>query len=167
MFEVLNPVLIGVGLEVGLVLASACPKISLRDNASRSDSFSCEISVTVPTLNREIPNLFNMAEPTNAEIQERFESAGGNLESDVLAELQSIMRLHSIDVEELWYKWESYSMKMGSDDLKLNIETARALKKDVQDGLERDSRSKQHLQSNKRAVATPRSAASNGDVFGM
>ena len=62
-----------------------------------------------------------MAEATNAEIQERFESAGGNLEDDVLAELQSIMRLHSIDVEELWYKWESYSMKMGLDDMKLNI----------------------------------------------
>ncbi|KAH7342607.1 DNA polymerase-like protein alpha/primase associated subunit [Rhexocercosporidium sp. MPI-PUGE-AT-0058] len=108
-----------------------------------------------------------MAELTNPEIQERFESAGGKLEDDVLAELQSIMRLHSIDVEELWYKWESYSMKMGSDDMKLNIETARALKKDVLDGLERDSRSKQHLQSNKRAAATPRSAASNGDVFGI
>ena len=108
-----------------------------------------------------------MAEATNAEIQERFESAGSNLEDDVLAELQSIMRLHSIDVEELWYKWESYSMKMGLDDMKLNIETARALKKDVQDGLERDNRSKQHLQSNKRAAATPRSAATNGDVFGM
>ncbi len=108
-----------------------------------------------------------MAEPTNEEIQERFASAGGNLEPDVIAELQSIMRLHSIDVEELWYKWESYSMKMGSDDMKLNIDTARALKKDVQDGLERDSRSKQHLHSNKRAGATPRAVNSNGDVFGM
>ncbi|PBP18211.1 DNA polymerase alpha/epsilon subunit B [Diplocarpon rosae] len=74
------------------------------------------------------------------------------------------MRLHSIDVEELWYKWESYSMKMGSDDMKLNIETARALKRDVQDGLERDSRSKQHLHSNKRAGATPRAVTNNGDV---
>ncbi|KAI9051479.1 hypothetical protein LZ554_004525 [Drepanopeziza brunnea f. sp. 'monogermtubi'] len=108
------------------------------------------------------------AEATSTEIQERFASAGGaNLEADVLAELQSIMRLHSIDVEELWYKWESYSMKMGSDDMKLNIDTARALKKDVQDGLERDSRSKQHLHSNKRAGATPRAVTSNGDVFGM
>lgn len=108
-----------------------------------------------------------MAEATSAEIQKRFASAGANLEADVIAELQSIMRLHSIDVEELWYKWESYSMKMGSDDMKLNIETARGLKKDVQDGLERDSRSKQHLQSNKRAGGTPRAVTSTGDVFGM
>lgn len=111
--------------------------------------------------------LNNMAEATKEEIQERFASAGANLEPDVIAELQSIMRLHSIDVEELWYKWESYSMKMGSDDMKLNIETARALKKDVLDGLERDNRSKQHLQSNKRAGATPRAVNSSGDVFGM
>ncbi|KAI6708269.1 hypothetical protein JHW43_009198 [Diplocarpon mali] len=108
-----------------------------------------------------------MAEASNTEIQERFASAGANLESDAITELQSIMRLHSIDVEELWYKWESYSIKMGSDDMKLNIETARALKKDVQDGLERDSRSKQHLHSNKRAGATPRAVTNNGDVFGM
>ncbi|KAK6584869.1 hypothetical protein PZA11_003093 [Diplocarpon coronariae] len=103
-----------------------------------------------------------MAEASNTEIQERFASAGANLESDAITELQSIMRLHSIDVEELWYKWESYSIKMGSDDMKLNIETARALKKDVQDGLERDSRSKQHLHSNKRAGATPRAAGWTG-----
>jgi DNA polymerase alpha subunit B len=107
-----------------------------------------------------------MAESIDAEIQERF-SASGTLEPDVLAELQSIMRLHTIDVEELWYKWESYSMKMSSDSIKLTIDTARALKKDVQDGLERDSRGKSHLQSNKRAAATPRGATGNSDVFGM
>lgn len=119
------------------------------------------------TAAKEHHDLSKMAETTHAEIQERFAPAGANLEGDVLAELQSTMHLHSIDVEELWYKWESYSMKMGQDDMKLNIDTARALKKDVQDGLERDSRSKQHLHSNKRAAATPRAANSNGDVFGM
>jgi DNA polymerase alpha subunit B len=102
------------------------------------------------------------------EIKERFAPAGTEIEADVLAELQSIMRLHSIDVQELWYKWESYSMKMGADDMKLNIETARALKQDIQDGLERDNRSKAHLLStSKRGGATPRNVASNGDVFGM
>ncbi len=111
---------------------------------------------------------FNMAESTYQELKERFAPAGAELEPDVLAELQSIMRLHSINVEELWYKWESYSMKMGSDDMKLNIDTARSLKKDVQDSLERESRSKAHvLNSNKRGGATPRNVQSNGDVFGM
>jgi DNA polymerase alpha subunit B len=109
-----------------------------------------------------------MAESTETEIKERFAPAGTEIEADVLAELQSIMRLHSIDVQELWYKWESYSMKMGADDMKLNIETARALKQDIQDGLERDNRSKAHLLStSKRGGATPRNVASNGDVFGM
>ncbi|KAE8451469.1 hypothetical protein EG329_003542 [Mollisiaceae sp. DMI_Dod_QoI] len=109
-----------------------------------------------------------MAESGDAEIMERFAPAGAELEPDVLAELQSIMRLHSIDVQELWYKWESYSMKMGSDDMKLSIETARALKRDVQDSLERDSRTKAHvLHTNKRGGATPRNVTSNADVFGM
>ena len=109
-----------------------------------------------------------MADSIDAELVERFSSAGTELESDVLAELQSIMRLHSIDVQELWYKWESYSMKMGSDDMKLNMETARALKQDIQDGLEVKSRTKSHLlNSNKRGGATPRNVTSNDDVFGM
>lgn len=102
------------------------------------------------------------------EIKDRFVPAAcAELEEDVLAELQSIMRLHSIDVQELWYKWESYSMKMGADDMKLNLDTARALKNDVQDGLERENRSKTHLQTNKRGGATPRNVGSGGDVFGM
>jgi DNA polymerase alpha subunit B len=109
-----------------------------------------------------------MSEATIDEIQERFAPASKEpLEADVLSELQSIIRLHAISVDELWYKWESYSMKMGLDDMKLNIETANALKKDVQDALERESRSKAHLQTNKRAGATPRSGTSNGDMFGM
>ncbi|TVY50602.1 DNA polymerase alpha subunit B [Lachnellula cervina] len=108
-----------------------------------------------------------MADSAEA-IRERFVPAAcPKLEDDVLSELQSIMRLHSIDVQELWYKWESYSMKMGADDMKLNIDTARALKKDVQDGLERESRSKAHLQTNKRGGATPRNVSNSGDVFGM
>jgi len=58
-------------------------------------------------------------------------------------------------------------MKMGMDDMKLNMDTARALKQDVQDGLERENRSKAHLQTNKRGGATPRNVTNNGDVFGM
>jgi DNA polymerase alpha subunit B len=109
-----------------------------------------------------------MAESTDAELRERFAPANPDMEADVLTELNSIMRLHSIDAQELWYKWESYSMKMGSDDMKLNIETAKALKEDVQSGLERENRTKAHgLNSNKRGAATPRNVTSNGDVFGM
>lgn len=110
-----------------------------------------------------------MEDTTEIELKERFASAGGDLEADVLGELQSILRIHSIDAEELWYKWESYSMKMGgADDLKLNFDTARALKKDVQEGLERENKGKAHLaSSNKRGGVTPRNVTSNSDVFGM
>lgn len=126
-------------------------------------------STPTPTIS---PEAFPKSLPTMADsaeaIRERFVPAAcPELEDDVLSELQSIMRLHSIDVQELWYKWESYSMKMGADDMKLNIDTARALKKDVQDGLERESRSKAHLQTNKRGGATPRNVSNSGDVFGM
>jgi DNA polymerase alpha subunit B len=113
-----------------------------------------------------------MADPTIEELNELFASAlTAALEPDVLAELQSIMRLHSIPPQELFYKWESYSIKMGGDDMKLNIDTARALKKDVQDGLERESRNKAHAHARttekRGGGATPRNIANSGDVFGM
>jgi DNA polymerase alpha subunit B len=110
-----------------------------------------------------------MADMEDADLQdlkERLAPVGAELEPDVLAELQSIIRIHSIDVQEIWFKWEAYSMKMGAEDLKMTIETARALKEDIREGLERENR-KQHLQSNKRGGATPRNVSSNGDVFGM
>jgi DNA polymerase alpha subunit B len=109
-----------------------------------------------------------MADSTVEELNVLFAVPGTELEPDVLMELQSIMRLHSIPPQELFYKWESYSIKMGSDELKLNIDSARALKKDVQDGLEREIRGKAHVRSaDKRGGATPRNVSNNGDVFGM
>ncbi|KAG9246491.1 DNA polymerase alpha subunit B N-terminal-domain-containing protein [Calycina marina] len=109
-----------------------------------------------------------MTDATDAELRGRFSSANANIEPDIMAELKSIMRLHSIDTQELWYKWESYSMKMGSDDMKLNIDTARALKESIQSGLERENRNKAHVQSSgKRGGAAPRNIVSGSDVFGM
>jgi len=109
-----------------------------------------------------------MTETPDLELRERFSSASAEIEPDVLAELNSIMRLHSIDPQELWYKWESYSMKMGSDDLKLNIDTVRALKENIQGGLERENRNKAHVMSSgRRGGVTPRNVNNGGDVFGM
>lgn len=109
-----------------------------------------------------------MAEPADAQLQELFSSPNSNLEPDVLAELTSIMRLHQIDPQELYFKWEAYSMKMGGDEVKLNIDTARGLKQHVQDGLERENRSKaQSLNSTRRAAATPRTVTNTADVYGM
>ena len=90
------------------------------------------------------------------------------LTPDVSGELQSILRLHSLTPQELSYKWESYSIKMGLDQANLDVNTARAFKKDLQEMLERDSRGKAHVRSvDKRgAYATPR-AGKGDDVFGM
>ncbi|CAI7654170.1 unnamed protein product [Penicillium pancosmium] len=103
-----------------------------------------------------------------AELNELFAASyPEGLPNDVLAELQSILRVHSISAEELFYKWESYSMKMG-EDTKLNLDTVRGFKKDVQEALERESRAKSGRQADRRtaAVGTPRAAAGN-DMFGM
>lgn len=110
-----------------------------------------------------------MAETDIEELNALFATPGKQLEPDLLAELQSIMRLHEIPPQELFYKWESYSIKMGGEDMKLDMTTARALKQDVQDGLERESRNKAHVRraDNKRSAQLPRAGAHTGDVYGM
>lgn len=105
------------------------------------------------------------------------------LESDVLGVLESILRLYSITPQELFYKWESYCLKMGvgggaangdDNEVKLDLNTARMFQKDVRDGFE-----KGHQQSNQKntgrglerkgangITATPKPNG-GGDVFGM
>lgn len=102
------------------------------------------------------------------ELNELFASSyPDGLPKDVLTELQSILRVHSISPQELFYKWESYSLKMG-EETKLNLETVRMFKRDVQDTLERESKGKNARNTEKRSIviATPRATA-NADVFGM
>ena len=91
------------------------------------------------------------------------------LPTDVLGELQSTARLHSLSPQELFFKWESYCIKMGSQETKLNYDTVREFKKDVQETLERETRGKTHMRGSERKSvhATPRPAAKNDDVFGM
>ncbi|KAL1999223.1 hypothetical protein VTN02DRAFT_4869 [Thermoascus thermophilus] len=95
--------------------------------------------------------------------------APDGLPQDVLAELQSILRVHSISPQELFYKWESYSLKMGAEETKLNLDTVRAFKRDVQDNLERESRGKGHLRTaeKRNGVIAVQRAAATTDVFGM
>ena len=90
------------------------------------------------------------------------------LPPDVSGELQSILRLHSITPRDLSFKWESYTMKMGTEQTKLDLATARAFKKDLQEALERESRGKAHIRivDKRGAYATPR-AGKGDDVFGM
>ncbi|KAL2269003.1 hypothetical protein VTJ83DRAFT_3849 [Remersonia thermophila] len=104
---------------------------------------------------------------TLAELRQRFAPASGQLEPDVAAELQSIMRMHQLSVQDLYFKWESYGIKMGMDDFKASIDTLRAFKQTLQDDLERSARSHPAVKSERRSAPTPRVAKSGGDVFGM
>lgn len=105
---------------------------------------------------------------TEEELRSYFAPADGEIRPEILAELESMLRLYSISPQELFYKWESYSIKMGADDTKLDLKTSRNFKKDIQDALERESRVKSAAKSaEKRGVAaTPRHGGSS-DVFGM
>ena len=116
-----------------------------------------------------------MAALSADELNELFSQGGGGkpLEQDVVSELQSISRLHQLSAQDLFFKWESYCIKMDMDgNARLSLDAARALKQDIQGALERSNRSHQAQQlraGEKRAVGTPRTAvkSNGGDVFGM
>lgn len=110
-----------------------------------------------------------MADNT-VELNETFSIPGQlTLPSDILSELQSIIRLHSISTQELFFKWESYCIKMGSEETEMNFPTVRAFKKDIQETLERETRGRGHMRSveKKATHATPRAAVGNVDVLGL
>ena len=99
-----------------------------------------------------------------------FSPTGDGLDPSVLEVLESVQRLFSISPQEIFYKWESYCLKMGSEETKLDLDTARMFQKDVQDNFERNAQQGKPMgraSEKKTAVsATPR-GVTNGDVFGM
>jgi DNA polymerase alpha subunit B len=101
------------------------------------------------------------------ELNERFAIPNEELAPEIMTELLSVIRIHDLPPEELSYKWESYCMKMGAE-TKLDLKTARDFKKDLQEILEREARTKAAKGTEKRTVAaTPRHGASGGDAFDM
>ncbi|KAK5137305.1 hypothetical protein LTR08_000275 [Meristemomyces frigidus] len=102
-----------------------------------------------------------------ANTQEFNNAFSTELPADVATEFQHIARLLDLDAQEVFFKWESYVMKMGVQNIKLDTKTVRDFKKDLQDALERESRAKGHVvhTTAKKAAATPRGGG--GDVFGM
>lgn len=110
-----------------------------------------------------------MAEADIQELNERFGTGDKPLEHNVLVELQNIMELHSLSPQDLFFKWESYCIRMDMDEMKLSVETLGALKQHLLDALEQSNRSHQvQIKTEKRVGATPRAAVKNGgDVFGM
>lgn len=110
-----------------------------------------------------------MAEADLVELNEQFGAPNKELQPDVVSELRSIMRIHSLSAQDLFFKWESYCIKMDMDGNNLSVESLRALKQDIQDALERSNRTHQvHIKTEKRSAGTPRSnVKSGGDVYGM
>ncbi|KAK6952197.1 hypothetical protein Daesc_006730 [Daldinia eschscholtzii] len=110
-----------------------------------------------------------MAETDLAELNEQFGTPNKELPPDVVSELRSIMRIHSLSPQDLFFKWESYCIKMDMDGNNLSVESLRALKQDIQDALERSNRTHQvHIKTEKRSIGTPRNIAKgSGDVYGI
>lgn len=94
----------------------------------------------------------------------------GELPPDVLGEFLSICRLHNIDGEDVGWKWDSYCWNMRPDETTPNLETVRAFKKDVQERMDRESRSKPRAygaNTSKPAQRTPRAAKGSADAMGL
>ncbi|KAK3899846.1 hypothetical protein C8A05DRAFT_36525 [Staphylotrichum tortipilum] len=109
-----------------------------------------------------------MADDALAELNQRFGVGNKALEPDVVAELQSCMRVHHLSAQDLFFKWESYGLKMAMDDFRPSLDNVRAFKQNLLDDLERSNRSQAHIKTEKRVGATPRAAKGAGaDVFGM
>ncbi|KAK8017586.1 DNA polymerase alpha- subunit B [Apiospora rasikravindrae] len=111
-----------------------------------------------------------MADADVQELNERFAVGDQQLEPDMLAELQSIMRMHSLSVQDLFFKWESYCIKMDMDEMRLSVENLRSLKREIQDALERENRDRQAhvVKTERKTGATPRTTIKNnaGDYLG-
>ncbi|KAH8148332.1 uncharacterized protein LAJ45_07433 [Morchella importuna] len=95
-------------------------------------------------------------------MDEDLTSHFGPLPADVAPELQAMLPLHNISAEELFYKWESYCMKMGPD-TRPTPDTVAAFRKDVRDQLEKEvrarSRTQQHQTPARRKPTVPAGGA--------
>lgn len=108
-----------------------------------------------------------MADDAFDELTERF-GGGKPLHPDVVATLRSIMRLYELSVEDMWFKWDAYCIKLDTDGTNASLEALHAFKQDLQDQLERSNRTQVQVKTEKRVGATPRTVAkSNTDYMNM
>jgi DNA polymerase alpha subunit B len=110
-----------------------------------------------------------MATDHSAELAERFQLPSTSNGLAVLAELQSIIRIHGTDPEDLSFKWESYCMKMGAEETKLDLKTAKDFKKDLQEQLEDKMRGKPNgnIPERRAFTGTPRTGMTSSDMFDL
>ncbi|CUS09023.1 unnamed protein product, partial [Tuber aestivum] len=106
-----------------------------------------------------------MDSSTSEAVAEKF----GKPAPEVLGELESILRIYGISDEELFFKWEAYCIKMGSENTKLNLDTVLAFKKDVQELFEKEmkSRTRLHGANTSRPVARTPRVKNTGDHVGF
>jgi DNA polymerase alpha subunit B len=90
----------------------------------------------------------------DTELQSRF-SPNKPLEEDVRAELESIMRVHNLSAEDLFFKWESYCIKLDLDAQAISLSAVRNLKQNIQDALEKTQRQAQ-VKTERKVTATPK-----------
>ncbi|KAK6350081.1 DNA-directed DNA polymerase alpha subunit pol12 [Orbilia brochopaga] len=90
----------------------------------------------------------------------------GDLPEDIMVELQSMLRLYTIDADELFIKWEAYCIKMG-EDVKMDLKNVFAFKKDVQQEFEAEMRSKARPGPSSASRPAPRAVKNPGDMFNM
>lgn len=109
-----------------------------------------------------------MADSAVSELNELFGAGDKGLGQDVVVEMQSIMRLHNLEPQDLFFKWESYCIKLDIEATQPSYEKMRGFKQDLQDALEKSTRTQSQTKPDKHRVgATPRAGAKGGDVFGM
>ncbi|KAH6892300.1 DNA polymerase alpha subunit B N-terminal-domain-containing protein [Thelonectria olida] len=101
----------------------------------------------------------------DADVQSLF-SPNKPLEPDVLSELESILRLHDLSAEDLYFKWESYCIKLDLDAQEISLDAVRNLKQNIQDALEKSNR-QVHIKQERRIAGTPRAGARSGNVTNM
>lgn len=105
--------------------------------------------------------------PDDASLHEHF-SPDAPLEPDVLAELQSTARLHGLSAEDLFYKWESYCIRLEAEASAVTLAAVRNFKQSIQDELEKTSQARA-VAAERRTGVTPRGvkAGAKGDMYNM
>ncbi|SPO06858.1 related to POL12 (DNA-directed DNA polymerase alpha) [Cephalotrichum gorgonifer] len=93
----------------------------------------------------------------DASLHEYF-SPNGLLEPDVLAELQSITRSHNLSAEDLFYKWESYCIRLDTESSAVTLPVVRNFKQGLLDEVKKNNHAKT-LDRERKVGATPRGTA--------
>jgi DNA polymerase alpha subunit B len=102
-----------------------------------------------------------MGDPDTA-LTSRF----GPLEPDVLSELRSMMHLHDLSAEDVFWKWEAFSIKMDIDVGQVTLSAVRNLKANLREELEKRASKGREIKTERKIGGTPRGGGV-GDVYGV